>query len=94
MKLSADNLKLRERFLTPDFASRLGKEKEGVDPFTTGTEELPKAFRDGECTEISSDRADFNMLLFWKNDDRSEQRPIKIEVAKVGDKWLIDKVTR
>jgi len=80
--------------LSTDFAQRLTGEKDGVDPFTTGTEELPKAFRDGECKEISTDRVEFRVLLFWKNDERSEQRPIDVQTVKVGDKWLIDKVTR
>jgi hypothetical protein len=94
MRISPDSLKMRERFLTPDFAKRLAGEQEGIDPFTTGTSELPKAFRVGECTEISPERTAFQVLLFWKDDVRSEQRPINVEAVKAGDKWLIDNVTR
>ena len=90
---SPESLKLRERFLTPEFMTRLTNEKEGIDPYTTGTEELPKAFRIGECKELSPDRTAFQVLLFWKDDFRSEQRAINVEMEKVANKWLIDNVS-
>ena len=91
---SPESLKPRERFLTSEFVARIKNEKEGIDPYTTGTEELPKAFRLGECNELAPDRTAFHVLLFWKDDIRSEQRPINVEAVKVGEKWLIDNVTR
>ena len=93
MKFSLENLKLRERFLTPDLSKRMEFAKEGVDPFTTGTTDFPKAFRVGECKEISPDRTDFQVLLFWRDDTRTEQREINVEAEKQNEKWLVDKIS-
>ena len=93
MTFSQEDLKAREKFLTPEFAARLQKSQEGTDPFTTGTSDIPKAFRAGECREISPDRTAFEVLIFWKDDARSEERRINVEMAKRGDNWLVDNVT-
>jgi hypothetical protein len=93
MSFSPENLKLREKFLTPEFSARLASAAQvGTDPFTTGTEDLPKTFRVGECTEISPSRTSLQILLFWRDETRTEQREIKIETVKQADKWLVDKV--
>jgi hypothetical protein len=92
MSFSAENLKLRERFLTPELVKKLETEKEGIDPFTTGNSDFPKAFRVGECKELSPERTGFQLLLFWRDDTRTEQREINVEAVKSNDKWLIDKV--
>jgi len=94
MHFSNENLTARERFLTADFARRLTGEREGPDPFTTGDDDLPKAFRVGQCREIANDKVEFQVLLFWRNDVRSEQREIKVEAARQNDRWLIDNVSR
>lgn len=93
MKFSPDNLKLRERFLTPEFARSVSASPEQTDPFTTGNTDFPKAFRVGECKEISSDRTEFQLLLFWRDDTRTEQREIRIEATR-NNGWLIDKINR
>ena len=93
MKFSPDNLKLRERFLTPELSKQIASAQDGVDPFTTGTNDLPKAFRVGECNEISPERTEFQVLLFWRDDTRSEQREIKVESVKQSEKWLVDKIS-
>ncbi len=94
MRFSGDGLKLRERFLTPALIESVGATAEGTDPFTTGDTDLPKAFRVGTCHVVSPDRTRFDVLLFWKDDTRSEQRTIKVEVAKIDGKWLVDKIDR
>ena len=33
------------------------------------------------------------ILLFWKDDARSEQREIKVEAVKQNDKWLINNIS-
>lgn len=81
-----------EKYISPNFNWDRGSNWE-VNPFLL-TNDWPKAFRDGECKEISSDRTEFRVLLFWKDDVRSEQRPINVETVKIGDKWLIEKVIR
>jgi hypothetical protein len=40
----------------------------------------------------SENKVVFQVVLFWKDDTRSEQREIKVETVKRNDKWLIDKV--
>lgn len=94
MKASADGLKARAKFITPGLLKKAETAAEGTDPFTTGTDDLPKTFRPGECRVISPDRTEFDVLLFWKDDTRSEQRKIKVQAAKSGDQWLVDDVIR
>ena len=94
MRFSSDALKLRERFLPPALIERTRTATEGSDPFTTGDTDFPKAFRVGECRVIAPDRTEFDVLLFWKDDNRSEQRTIKVQAGKIDDKWLIDKIDR
>ena len=93
MRYSDEGLKLRERFLSPTFAQDLTRRQHFGDPFTTGDEDLPKAFRVGACREISPDKAEFQVLLFWRDDVRNEQREIKVETAKQDGRWLIDNVS-
>jgi hypothetical protein len=93
MNFSQENLKKREHFLTPEYSSRLSGGPDGADPFTTGDTDLPKAFRVGECKEISAGTTNFQVLLFWKDDVRSEQRAINVEATKQGDKWLVNNVS-
>jgi hypothetical protein len=94
MGFSPENLNKRERFLTAALFREVADEQEGTDPFTTGTSEFPKAFRVGECREIAPDKAEFQVVLFWRDDVRSEQREIKAVAVKQNDKWLLDTVER
>jgi hypothetical protein len=89
---SADSLKQRERFLTPGLVSQFAKVADGTDPFTTGTTDFPKAFRVGECKEISNGQTAFQVLLFWRDDNRTEQKTINVETVRTGDKWLINRI--
>ena len=90
MTFTQEDLKARERFLTPEFAEKMRGSREGTDPFTTGTDDIPKAFRAGECREISPERTAIEVVLFWKDDHRSEERKIDVEMSKRGDAWLVD----
>jgi hypothetical protein len=93
MKFSPENLALREKFLTPEFASSLkGRQVDG-DIFTTGTNDIPKAFRVGRCEITPRGSARLEVVLFWKDDVRSEQRPIYAEAVKRGDTWLVDSIS-
>ena len=94
MGFSPEHLKMRERFLSPDLVERLSDDAAGTDPFTTGTSEYPRAFRVGECREIAPDKAEFQVLLFWRDDIRNEQREIKAVAVKKNDKWLLDDVLK
>lgn len=94
MKFSVDGIKRREKFLTPEFAAAVGGSADGSDPFTTGSDDIPNAFRVGECREISPERTESNVLLFWRTDERTEQREIKVEAFDKNDTWLVNKVSR
>lgn len=92
MTFTLDDLKIREKFLTPAFFEKLKSAAEGTDPFTTGTTDLPKAFRVGECKEAAPERTTLQVLLIWRDDNRTEERNIRVEAQRQGDKWLIDNV--
>lgn len=92
MLLTKESLQARERFLTNEFHTELGSSPEGIDVFTTGSDDIPRAFRDGKCTTVTSDRTSFEMLIFWRDDARTEQRQITVEAKKSENEWLIDKV--
>ena len=94
MKFSAVGLKHREKFLTVAFAKAVAGSPEGTDPFTTASDDIPKAFRVGDCREISPERTESSVLLFWRNDDRTEQREIKVEAVDKNDTWLVDTISR
>ncbi len=94
MRFSTEGLKRREKYLSPELLASAASSKEGTDPFTTGNDDLPKAFRVGECREISPEKTEFSVLLFWRTDERTEQREIKVESIDKNDKWLINKVSR
>lgn len=95
MRPTKENLKLREKYLTPDLLSRLLGTVGGdvTKDYFTDAEDLPKAFRVGECKVVApAERVRFKVLLFWKNDFASEQKHIFATAKKVNDKWLIDDV--
>ncbi len=92
LAFSADALKQRERFLTPELVRSFVSQPEGADPFTTGTTDFPKAFRVGECSEKATDKTVFEVLVFWRDDNRTEQKTIHVETVKNGKKWLIDRI--
>lgn len=92
-----DDLNARGDYLTPEFLVSIRDQPRdvppGVDPFTR-TEDAPKAFRAGECKVLEpGKRTRFEVLLFWKDDVRSEQRPITVELENRDGKWLIDRVS-
>jgi len=92
MKLSKENLQKRERFLTDELKQNLAAQAESAKDYFTTTDDYPKAFRVGECEVLDDNKTVFQIVLFWKDDTRSEQREIKVETVKQNDKWLIDKV--
>ena len=93
MRFSPENLKERQKFLTDELVKTLPDAPTDRDPFTL-TDDLPRTFRVGGCeTSEAGRRVGFEVLLFWKTDTRSEQREIRVEAVKQGDKWLINKIS-
>lgn len=91
MKFSLENLKPREKFLTPEFVNSLKQNAPSdIDVFTTQTTDFPKAFRVGGCSGISPDSVTVEVLLFWKDSERSDQKKIYVDVVRQNGKWLIN----
>ena len=94
---SEEELNARGHYLTPEFRKSLGAAPQdlppGIDPFTRAADP-PKAFRVGECKVVEAGRrTSFEVLLFWRDDVRSEQRSITVEADRRADRWLIDRVS-
>ncbi len=92
MKSSKENLKLREKFLTDELEQNLAAQPDGKIDYFTATDDYPKAFRVGGCEVMNENKTIFEVVLFWKDDARSEQREIKVETVRQNDNWLINKV--
>ncbi len=92
MKPSKESLKLREKFLTDELKQNLAAQADGKTDYFTATDDYPKAFRVGGCEVMNENKTVFEVVLFWKDDARSEQREIKVETVKQNDKWLINEV--
>ena len=98
MHPSPENIRKRERFLTQQYASSLRLDAGALPPtnidYFTLTEDLPKTFRVGECTVVEPGRStEFEVLLFWKDDTRTEQREIVAGARYENNDWLIDRVS-
>ena len=94
MKFSPEGLKAREKFLTLEFAGAMSGAPAGTDPFTTGTTDIPRAFRVGECHDLTPERTESEVLLLWRDDARTEQRTIVIETVDKNDRWLVNAISR
>jgi hypothetical protein len=92
MRFSQDNLRQREKFLTPEYIKSLQNVQTENDVFTTNNTDFPKAFRVGKCEVVDPAKTNIEILLFWKTDTRTEQKAIKTEVVREGDKWLINRI--
>lgn len=92
MRPSAENFKLRERFLTPRLFSTLASSPASdVDPFTM-TREFPRTFKIGECKADSATSVDFQVQLYWRDDEQTVQQEIVANAVKENDSWLVDSV--
>ncbi|MEP7148687.1 MAG: hypothetical protein ABI857_07365 [Acidobacteriota bacterium] len=98
MHPTQENIRLREKYLTHDYATKLMHGEASVTPATkdlfTDSEDFPKAFRVGECKVVEAGQnVQFKVLMFWKDDEKSQQKPVVAFVRKENDKWLIDSVS-
>lgn len=91
--MSPENLKLREKYLTPELYQMLMTEKPAQDYFTNSDTPL-KAFKPAACKIDDPNTAEIGVHLFWKpNDETTIQKEITVEAIKRDEKWLINKVT-
>lgn len=92
MRPSPDNLKSRERFLTPRYFTALTASGEGsLDQFTL-TENYPKSFKIGECRDDTATKVDLQIQLYWKDDYKTVQQEVVANMVKESGKWLLDGV--
>jgi hypothetical protein len=92
MRPTPENFKLRERFLTKRFNSMLTTASESeVDPFTI-TREFPRTFKIGECNANSPTSVDFQVQLYWRDDEQTVQQEVVAYSVKENDSWLVDSV--
>ena len=92
MKPSAEYLETRKPFITSNLQFFISKQLASKNDFFTLTDDYPKAFRIGGCKVIEENKTNVEILLFWKSDNRSEQKSIHAETVKEDGKWLINKV--
>ncbi|HQU82227.1 MAG TPA: DUF3828 domain-containing protein [Pyrinomonadaceae bacterium] len=92
LKPSAEKTKSLEMFLSKELAAKLNASNETAADYFTQTEDYPKAFRIGGCETVSTDKTNFEILLFWRDDKRMEEQKIKVEAVKENGNWLVNKV--
>lgn len=92
LKPSKENLQRREQFLTAALKQKLAAQTDDATDYFTQTDDYPKAFRVGGCEVVNENKTILGIILFWKDDTRSEQHEVKVEAVKQTDKWLIDEV--
>ena len=100
MHLTEESVRLREKYLTRRLVNDLLNDAVALPVKTTEyftatpTDDPPKAFRVGECKVVQpGETVQFDILLFWKDDVRTEQRHISTSVKKENNNWLIDSVS-
>lgn len=93
MLFSAETLEARSGFLTPRLMNELGSNHGTGDVFTSGSDDVPRAFRAGSCVAAEGE-AKFEVLLFWHNDNETRQRSISVTMQRVNDAWLVDRISR
>lgn len=92
MRPSPENLRSRERFLTPRYFSALtASEESSLDQFTL-TENYPKSFKIGECRADTPTNVDLQIQLYWKDDYNTVQEEVIANMLKENGKWLLDGV--
>lgn len=93
MRPSKENLQQRAKFLTGELKQQLENQPENAKDYFTATDDYPKAFRVGGCRVVEPDKkASVQVLLFWKDEKRTEQREIRADVVKENENWLISAV--
>jgi len=94
MRFTFENLQLRKRFLTDELFKKLENAPAGGDPFTTEDEDYPRAFRVGKCSIDRMGNPNFEVLLFWKDDQRTGQRSIRVGMRKQNGGWLVERISK
>lgn len=89
---SDEALSRRSAFLTASLLGRLKGRTGQPEDYFTATADYPKAFRVGGCTAIGAEKTVFEVALFWKDDERSMQRSVRVTSVLSEGRWLVDEV--
>lgn len=95
MKFNQENLKQRQKFLTPELFQMLSQKPDNPIDYFTGSDEPPKSFRIGKCEIIEPDRkTSLEVVFFWRNNtiEESRQKEVQVEAEKENNEWLVNKV--
>ena len=92
MHSTLENLKLREKFLTPELFRTLSAANDTRDYFTA-SDDPPKTFKIGKCEAPQPDKADVQVQIYWRDDAKTVQKELHVEAIKTGDSWLVNKVS-
>ena len=93
MRPSLENLKLREKFLTPELVKSLEGGPVTARDYFTATDQAPKTFKVAKCEAKDPTHTVFQVQLYWRDDIETVQKEVHAEAVKSGDTWLINKVT-
>ena len=77
-----------DRFIAPQFST---VSKTNVDPFFL-SDTTPTTLKIGKCEMKDDSHVTMQVQLYWRQDGKTDQKEVYADVAKSGDKWLIDKV--
>ena len=92
MHPSAENLKMRERFLTPKLYERLSNQSPGAVDYFTGSDNYPRTFKIGACRANNHTDTDFNLQIYWRDDSATVQKTILVNAVEIKSEWKIDSV--
>lgn len=99
MNPSLESIELRSKHLTRSFKEfmidryRAGHGAKVGDEITQTVSDFPKAFRVGKCKlDESKNKAELEVLLFWKDDQRDDQRTLQVEAQQEDSKWLVNAI--
>ena len=98
MSPSAENLKAREKYLTPDLIKTLGADQAGRVDYFTKADAYPKTFKVATCDSTDPQHAKLQVQVYWQEERGSlkdtTQREVGVDTLKTNDgRWLIDKVS-
>lgn len=91
MKPSKEYLEKRKKYLTENWNFFISKNINDPHDYFTLSDDYPKAFRVGECEVVEPNKTVFQVIFFWKDETRSEQRETKVEMIKENEQWLINR---
>lgn len=92
-KFNQENLKLRQKFLTPELFQMLAQKPDSVTDYFTASDEPPKAFRIGSCQVVEpAKKTSLSVVFFWKDGEVSRQKEVQVEADKINSEWLVNKV--